>query len=99
MSYTPDCCRADGDTGSAELSVEEHLSKGPAERVCHDDRWVWELADDAVVVVDDPLNRQHRDRGRVAAELFDLGIHSRPACVYDAEAGRAIVVCAMLQPA
>ena len=40
--------------------------------MAHDDRWRLQAADEAVVVVDDLLDRQPGDRGRISPKLLDL---------------------------
>jgi hypothetical protein len=52
--------------------VKQDLRNQAARRVAHDDRGPVELADDALVVLDDGADGQRLDRGGVLAQRLDL---------------------------
>ena len=69
----------DGHAGGAQAAVEQDLGEEPPERMAHDDRRLFELADDPLVMFDDLRNAEPGERGRIATQLLDVAFDSGPA--------------------
>jgi hypothetical protein len=56
--------------------VEQDLGQDAAEGMSHDDRWLIEIADDALVMLDDAGDGQRLDRRGVCAQRLDLDLEA-----------------------
>ena len=58
---------AKGDARSAQAAIDQQLREQPAKGMADDDRWLVELANDLVVVVDDVRDAEVSERRRISA--------------------------------
>src|SRR2546423_745493 len=70
--------RVDENSSGAEAAVDEHLHDEPTERMAHDDWRRLELANNALVVIDDRFDLETLERRWVFSDRFDFALEPGP---------------------
>src|SRR5439155_805989 len=74
----------DRHTGRAPAAVEKNLRHQTAKAMSDDDRRSFELANDLLVMIDNVFESKRGEAAWIAAKLFDVAFHARPASGDDA---------------